>query len=197
MPTAEEKTRVASFGVEIDTPRNGDVVLNSIPGCRLRGAIAASKPGFAKRDGDTPTIPRDQATHLGALPPIPGMQLHVNPAKCAYTIIDPLYEDDELCRRIQSAMRANERPISGEIRGVPPQKGELDVHRMKTLCRELHQLVETSYAKVVKGVLPSMEEIEDLPGKFLLNPGSVIPNSQPLFEEDMEAWVANLHKGGG
>ena len=50
--TTTVKTIVAPFGVEIDTPRNGDVLLQAIPGCRLRGAVRAGKV-VTKDNGDT------------------------------------------------------------------------------------------------------------------------------------------------
>lgn len=197
--SVSEKVRsnLKPFGIQIDTPRNCDVLLQCVPGCRLRGAVSASKPVIDQRTGDE-MIPQDQSRHLGQLPKIPGMEIHVNPDKCTYTIIDPLHDNEELCNRIQKYMNVSSVfRTDGKLSGIPPKIGTLDVHRMKSLCRELLWLIEADEAKVVKGIKPSMEEVEGMAGNFLLNPGSQIPNGQPLFENQFDEWVANLSKTGG
>jgi len=125
------------------------------------------------------------------------MKLHVNPEKLTYVIEDPLYEDEELMEILQQRMEASGMPVSGELRGVAPQKGTLDVHRMKTLCRELLNIIEAGEARMVKGIKPDLEDINEMPGNYLLNPGARIPNSQPQFEKDMPEYVENLRKVGG
>jgi len=198
--TMQEKTTavsVAPFGIEADHPRNCDLLLQAIPGARLRSAISASRTVIDVKTGE-PRIPQDQARHLGQLPPIPGMQIHVNPAKLSYVIMDPLAEDEELCERIRKAMDASRAfRVGNRLRGVPTQTGTLDPHRMKTLVRELVWLVTGGEARVVKGALPRMEDVEELPGKYLLDPGSRIRTSRPIYEEDLEPWWAKLTSTGG
>jgi hypothetical protein len=80
---------------------------------------------------------------------------------------------------------------------MPDQKGTLDPHRFKTLCRELFWLVEAGEAKRVEGVIPTLAEIAELSGHFLLNPGSRISNTQPVYEKDFPDWVARLSHSGG
>jgi len=201
---SETKTKISvgiqPFGIEADHPRNADLMIQSIPGCRLRGAVVASKGTIVNHDSETgdSVISPDQAMYLGNYPQIPGMQLHVDPAKCTYSIIDPLYDDEKLCERIKAtAKRLCGIHMERKLRGVAPQKGKLDPHRMKTLCREMFNIVQAGEGKTVKGVLPTMEDIDSLPGKYLLNPGSRIFNSQPTFEEDFPVWYDNLVKSGG
>jgi hypothetical protein len=189
-----EKSRltvVQPFGVEVDHPRNCDILIQSIPGCRLRGKI---KPVVQTVQGGVST-PLCQGH---ALPDVPGMQLHVNPAKLTYAIVDPLEDDDNAKQRIVNYMRLTQ-GISADykIRGMKTQQGELDAHRMKTLCREICNLLDEGHVRVVKGPRPSREDVEDLPGKFMLNPGSRIQNSQPIYEEDFEAWKDRLTMIGG
>jgi len=203
MPTTKETAAsLPPFGIEADHPRNSDLLIQSIPGCKLRSAIGANKPVHpSAKDNEErrrfPMVPRDQATALGQLPPLPGMKLHVNPEKLTYVIEDPLYEDEELMEILQQRMEASGMPVSGELRGVAPQKGTLDVHRMKTLCRELLNIIEAGEARMVKGIKPDLEDINEMPGNYLLNPGARIPNSQPQFEKDMPEYVENLRKVGG
>jgi hypothetical protein len=197
MPTSVAAQSVKPFGVQIDTPRNSDVMLQGIDGgCRLRGAIAASKTVKDAKTGEE-KLPRDASRHLGALPAIPGMEIHVNPAKRTYSIVDPLHGNTVLCELISRALREDGRPFAGEIRGVEPRNGELDVDRMKTLCRELVWLLKSDHAKMIKGIRPDLDDIEDLPGKYLLNPGSRVANMQPRYEEDFSEWVQNLARTGG
>jgi hypothetical protein len=194
---AKPRTIVQPFGMECDPYRITDIVLQSIPGCRLRGSVDAAKTVKDMRTGEE-RIPKDQARHLAGLPHIPGMEIHVNPAKCTYTIVDPLFEDEDLCERIRRAMAADERPFRvDKIRGVEPQSGELDKHRMKTLCRELIWLHEAGEMKLVKGAVPKKDDVERLPGNFMLNPGSQVYNSQPMFEKDFPAWIEQLSMSGG
>jgi len=196
-PATETKTIVAPWGIEADHPRNADLMLQCIPGCRLRGAVSAMKTTINKKTGEA-TVPRDQAIHLGQFPPVPGMQLHVNPAKLTYQVIDPLHDDEALCERLRLAIERSSPYRAGrKLEGVPPQKGTLDVHRMKTLCREMLNLLKANEAKMVRGTEPKLEDIEKLPGKFLLNPGSRIHNAQPRYEEDYEEWENNLTRHGG
>jgi len=195
MSATAEVTKVRPFTIEADHPRNCDLLIQSIPGCKLRGAVSASKPAYT-REGQPPMIPRDQARHLGALPPIPGMRLTVNPEACTYMITDPLHDDEALCRQIEAGLKREGRVV-GKVEGVPPKSGKLDVHRMKTLCRELAHLVNIGHARVVKGQLPTKEQIDGMPGNYLLNPGSRVPNTQPRFEKDFDEWVARLNQQGG
>lgn len=195
--TAETKTVVAPFAIEADHYRCGDLIIQAIPGCRMRSTISASKPAKDAKTGE-PRIPQDQAKFLGQFPEIPGMQIHVNPAKLTYVIIDPLDDDEDLCEKIRRTLeRVSPFRVGSKLKGVPSQKGTLDVHRMKTLVRELIWWIDSNDAKVIKGTKPDMVDVERLPGKFLLNPGSRVHNTQPQFEEDWEHWVSELTKSGG
>ncbi len=204
---AEKGTgRQGPFGVRIDHPRNCDIVLQGIPGSRLRSDIRASRTTQDAKTG-AERIPQDQARHLGMLGEVPGMEIHVNPGQCSYLIHDPLTEDGhaDTLKRIQQyrAETMGTRDTS-ELKGVPDQSGKLDQHRMKTLCRELFWLIDTGEARLIKGQLSgekneetrSLTGIDKLPGHYLLNPGSTIPNTQPQFEKDYESYVSTLNKTG-
>jgi len=196
MTVSEKAVSVAPFGVIADHPRNCDMVIQSIPGCRLRSTLSANKPIVDSKTGET-RIPLDQARHFSMLPTIPGMELHVNPSKLTYTVVDPLYDDEDMCDRILKVLNRQGGVKLEKVRGAEPRKGQLDVHRMKTLCREiLHWKAEGAF-KIAKGMFPSMEDIEELPGDFLLNPGSVVHNTQPQFEKDWDDWIAKLNSSGG
>lgn len=199
MSTAGQKEAVSvlPFGIEIDHPRNSDVLLQCIPGTRLRSAISGTKGAVNARTGET-VVPRDQTIHLGSFPQTPGMQVHVNPGELTYAIIDPMHGDEKLCDRVRKFLKdARGYSVSERFDGVPPQNGKLDVHQMKSLCRELLWLVQSGEAKKAKGSIPDLEDINELPGHFLLNPGSRVGNTQPRYEKDWDEWVDRLSRSGG
>lgn len=186
-----ERTALLPFGIEIDHPRNCDCIIQSIPGMRLRSRITSSRT--VKDKNGEERVPADQAKHLGMYPEIPGMQLHVNPNKAAYQVLDPLHTDPDLCERLKKRIDENSPYRTGsKIKGVQPQNGELDPHRMKTLVREMLRLVKSGEARLSKGTLPTEAEVDGLAGNYLLNPGSLVHNTQPTYEKDWDAWVANL-----
>lgn len=192
-----EAVQVAPFAIEIDHPRNCDCRIQSIPGATLRSTIKATRTVKDAKTGEE-RIPKDQANHLGMLPEIPGMQLHVNPNSGLYRIIDPLHGNEELCEKIRKRLvESSPMSVASRINGVKPQAGELDIHRIKTLCREMIRMVQSGEAKVIKGTLPKMDEVEGMAGEFLLNPGAMVHNGQPQYERDWTEWVANLNRMGG
>lgn len=185
---------VAPFAIEADHPRNCDLMLQSIPGCRLRSAILGTK-GVETEKGYR--VPQDQARHMASFPRVPGMIVKVVPHELKYYIKDPLVDNPEICERIKQWMNENTGILVQQIRGTPPRMGELDEHRMKTLCRELLRIVNCNEARLESGTLPDLGDIDQLPGDYLLNPGLQTTSTQPLYEKDWDAWVRNLSAMGG
>lgn len=203
MPTAEvdamEQTEteclVTPFEVEADHPRNCELLLQCIPNARLRSAFDGMKANVDSRG--RPSVPVDQALMFASFPRLPGMRLLINPKELKYVISDPLHGDSMTCESVRQWMAQYQPMKTGtKVDGVPPQSGTLDVHRMKSLCREITTLVKDGQMKLVRGVLPTEEEVATMPGKFLLNPGSTVQNGQPRYEEDYEAWLERLHTRG-
>ncbi len=198
MSTIVEKKAKASvqpFVVEMTDPRCGDVIIQSIPGCRLRSAIKAVKKVFSPGKGEETTFAPSGV--VPGMPELPGMQIHIYPGRCKYKIVDPLRGDEKTCGIIKTLLEKNRGVRLGDrLDGVPPQDGSLEPSRMKTLVRELVSMVKSDTARIEKGVVPQMEEIENLPGRFLTNPGSTIRNSQPRYEDELESWVEGMDKAG-
>ena len=172
-------------------------MIQSVPNCRLRSTISATKTIKDAVTGEE-MIPIDQSAHLGSFPVIPGMRFHVNPAKLSYKVTDPLSKDKDLCEKIRKKINQHGSiQITDELRGVPDKNGTVeDVHRMKTLCRELVWLLESGHAKIKKGPEPTMKDIDKLPGRYLLNarPGTI--TSQPMFEDELGEWRNMLARQG-
>jgi hypothetical protein len=192
MTTAEKtKTIVPPFGIEFDHPRNADFVLQAIPGSRFRSKIKSTVTNI---DGSVRSLV-DKPT--GAMvPEVPGMQIHVNPEKLEFAVVDPLNDDQEALEAVKAYINKVSLGEIDGIKGVPTTKEKLDVHRMKTLCRELIQILEEGHAKVVKGPTPQLDDVKELPGHFLLNPGMREFTTQPTYEKDWARWVDALTKAG-
>ena len=178
----ENKSVIPPFGVEISTPKNSDVVICSIPGCRLRGAVKA----------------RATVRMQPGCPEIPGQQLHVNPAKLQYKIIDPLNDKKNaaLCLHIAKVM-ANSPIVDADmgttVCGIEDIEGTLNVDAMKNLCRELVHLLGSNDATMVKGPEPTMKDVEDLPGRYLLDPSGIASHyTQPTYEDQVEEFRLQL-----
>ena len=190
MTDTKNKTQnvIPPFGIEIDMPRNNDAVIVSIPGCRLRGAIKA-------RAGVRNILP--------GMPEVPGMQLHVNPAKLICKIVDPLTDkkNEGLCASIAKALGNSpivDVAIGNYVAGVPDREETLNVDAMKCLCREMVWLLDAGQAKMVSGPRPSLEDINDLPGRYLVDPAnSVSDYTQPRYEDQVEAFRMAVATGGG
>lgn len=184
-------TIVPPFGVEADDPQMSDLLLQSIPGCRLRSRI---KPTTITTKGQI----RTPTTQGHSPPEAPGMQLHVNPAELSYVVHDPLNDDEDAKARIKCYLQLTTGARQdSQIRGAETIKGKLDKHRMKTLCREIAWLLEAGQVKVVKGAAPDMADVDELPGDYLLNPGLQTMTTQPVFEKDYPEWIDRLTRSGG
>lgn len=195
--STETRGPSVEFSIEADHHRNSDLLIQSIPNCRLRSALVATRH-IRGKDGKE-YVPVDQVRHLSMFGRIPGMRLHVDSKELKYTITDPLFDDDQLCAHITATIRANTGMSTGQnIGGVPPVTGALGRDEIKTLCRELRRIVTNGDAKIVgNGRLPEEDEIDALPGDYLLNPGSRITNTQPRYEKDWDNWISNLSRAGG
>ncbi len=184
---------VSPWGIEADHPRNCDLLIQSLNHEKLRSALDGSKTATDRRTGDQ-VIPHSQGQYMGSMPRLPGMQLHINLEKLTYLIVDPLLDNHDLIVKLQRWLLRMGQPAPERLNGVPERKGSLDVHRMKTLCREMFQLVQSHEARLVRGgVCPDLEDINELPGKYLLNPGAIVnQTAQPRYEDDWSDWVGKI-----
>ncbi len=188
--TTKKTASVPQFSIEADTPRNGDLMLASITGERLRGRIESNKTVTDRNSGQKMT-PIDQAAGLATLPMVPGMILKVNPAELSYQIVDPLNQDESKLETVNRGLVAKGLQ---PVQGVPNKEGTLDKDRMKTLCREIYYVLQADEARWVSGPKYTIDDCDALPGEYLLNPGSQVPNSQPRYEKDFEAWKDSLNR---
>jgi hypothetical protein len=202
MSTAKEGTvkerpvSVRPFSIEANNPCNGDIVLASLADVRLRSRIKPVRKMSVldRRTGEAKSVFRD-AGIIPELPVnLPGMVLSVDPAELKWAVVDPLYRDEKTLAEIKAALVArNWLPRDGEVVGVPPKSGTVTADQMKNLVREMVGLVQSEDAVVVKGALPSMADVEGLPGEYLTDPTGTYQYQMPRYEKDQSEWVARLN----
>lgn len=203
--TQEPQTRtrysVLPFTVEIDLPRNGHLVIQSIPGrASLRSRFDATKTtafgGNSERKDDQ-VIPMTQIANFGTHPAMPGQRIHVDPEKGEYVISDPMRDNKELLSKFARWLDTQNVIGNNERNGFPTVKGHLDIDWMKTLCRELYHVIKNKDGRLVEGPSFDLDDVDSLPGDYLLNPGSTIRTSQPKYEKQLESWERQLNQVGG
>jgi len=194
---SQQKPRQSSeqYTIVADHPRNSDLLIQNIPGMRLRSRISASRTVIANPQNDSRPIPKSQA----GMPEVPGMTLTVDLSNGRYFVEDPLFNDERKCEQLKQTLMNNESqylPKNTKIRGVAPQKGHLGKDEFKTLCREIRNLLDYGEATEVGTPFPTRDAIDNLPGDYLLNPGARVDNTQPRYEKDWEQWKSQLDRSG-
>ena len=202
MSTAtEKKVAVTPFTVEARTPRNQDLLIQCLDGLRLRGAVSSTVEIFDKQwqaespDEEEETVPSPAKTIPG-VGELPGEQLYVNPATGEWKTFDPLFRKENVLERIRKAMRRQSgmSNVGERLQGIKPRSGKVDRDRMKTLCRELLCLVESKEARVVKGIAPTAEDVDELPGRYLLNWSNRSKWHQPKYEDQLDGWTDKVNQ---
>jgi len=194
---AKTSPGVGSFGISASHPRNSDLLLRSVIDCRLRSAIRPTKEILVREPGEIDqTLRPAPAKMIDGLPAvIPGMELHVNPVKGQWKVIDPLHDDERLCEKIQRAMEQSTGTRTRErLRGIPPRSGSINPDQMKTLVREMVWLLEAGEATLAAGSQPSLEDVDAMPGDYLNMPVERGGRWHiPRYEKQMDEWVQTLN----
>jgi len=192
------KTTLKPFTIEADSPNNGDIMLHSLTGCRIRSRIKSTRRVFDKDRITKEQVTRQESAHLlpGMPADIPGMRIEVHPGKSMYRVYDPLCDNEEMCESIGAALGAQNGTPQKKVRGIKTYEGELGTDLLKTLLRELYNIVQSEDGKVVKGLLPEMEDIDALEGDYLLNPSNRTKYHMPRYEKDLDTWAEKLNRLG-
>jgi len=188
---------VAPFAVEARHPRNSDLLIQSLTGVCERRLRSRLSPAIKVVDRNGKKHIKTPTLRGVSLPEIDGHILKVSPKDLEIEIIDPLKENDQQMEEFRRYIKAT-RGVDENIRACDPVKAKLDKHRMKTLCREVLNFIN-SEEMVWHGSSAKfeMKDLEDLDGRYLLNPGSQIPNGQPSFEDELDAYREKLLNAGG
>ena len=183
---------ITPFAVEATHPRWSNLLLQGLTGVMERTLRSRITPTTVDIKGN----PRTKVLQHQSVPQIPGMVLKVNPAKGIVQVVDPLAEDAEAQTHLKRYMK-NVGISSEPPAAVPTREGKLDKDRMKTLCREVLSLITAGEMTLTHGTQFTLKDVDSLPGEYLLNPGCLIPNSQPRYEKDLEAYAEKLNSMGG
>lgn len=186
------------FTVEFGDPLNRQIYLSTLEK-RVRGHFSISK--IVARSG--PRMPNGGRVNIGdeigAMPEIPGQRLRVDArdAKALKVIIfDPLETEEELRKKIarvlSNARRANASG-SDTVGFIESQVQVVDADKFKTLLLELVQLETEKSLKVFKGKLPTLPEVEALPGRKLFDIANKSPH-KPKYEDQVSGWYDALQR---
>lgn len=202
-----ERLQLSPFVIEARTPRNQDLLIQNLDGLRLRGAVQVTVEVFNnsqtqdmdEEDGPNGSRPKTftaPARLIDGIGELPGELLHVNPRTGEWRTEDPLYNNKTVLERVRNAIRRTMgfSVVGQELRGVKPRSGVLNKDRMKSLCEELLCFVESREARVVKGRMPTREEIEQMEGRVLLNWMNRQSWKQPKYRDEYEAWEQRINR---
>lgn len=197
------------FVIEARTSRNQDLLIQNLDGMRLRGAVRATVEVFdrswAQEDEDDdpdemqPMVRPAPANLIDGIGELSGERLYVNPETGEWKTQDPLCEKKTTLERVRMAMRrALGFAIVGQkLRGMKPRKGTVNSDQMKSLCEELLCFVEADEAKVVKGRVPSREEIKQMKGRTLQNWMNRQNWKQPKYRDQLDDWERRTNQLDG
>ena len=198
----EKRSMLQPFVIEARTPRNQDLLIQNLDGMKLRGAVSTSIEVFDRNwEGTEDDLEDDleeremmtrpaAANNIDGIGELPGQQLYVNPSTGEWKTSDPLYKKPAVLERVRRALRRSIgiAVVGQKLRGLRPKQGKINPDQMKSLCRELSCFVTAREAKVLKGRMPSEEEIDNMPGRELLNWMNRQNWKQPNYKDQYEDW---------
>ncbi len=159
----------------------------------VRGDWSQTRMANRKNADGSEIGPANLGQAMSQMPEIPGQQLRFDARTSTVTLVEPLNrpEHKRLVERIERAAR-NAMVIMSD------QKYKLDADvatklgadEFKTLAREARRHIDAGRAKTVEGVVPSMEELDALPGGYLYDPS--FEGRKPRYEHQLEAWMQKL-----
>jgi len=195
---------VPPFEVEVHTPRNQDIMVQCLGNMRLRGAVRSTVDVFDKQwldddeDQDAEDLPTRSAPArlIEGISDLPGMRIMIHPGELKWKVYDPLHKKEKTFKKIKRAMKRAFGVISvgDTLGGVKPRMGVMDEHTMKSFIREILCFIISEEVRVVKGVAPSIEDVNALPGRYLLNNSNVGNWHQPRFEDQYNTWVDDMNR---
>lgn len=183
--TAEQQTKVQSFTVELGDERNRQI---NVPMLHETFRGAYSVANLRGQDIGSPA---------SSMPDIPGMQLTIDARNRRVIIRDPLKDNEALCSQIAGVLKKRGSYGLSKLTGCDERTVAMDEHEMKTLVRFVVKLLDPPSglpkAKLVKGRVPTDEEVDQLPGEYLYDPGSETQHG-PKFEKDAQQWFDRVNR---
>ena len=188
-PTPAAAARIEGFIVEF-----GDLYCrNHTINCfRIRARGAWSITRLHQR----PIGGRDIGSAMSSMPAIPGQQLRVVPKEMRAYLEDPLQDLPDLLDTI-NAVAKNARSIWKGVpfKPVPTVELKLTSDLLVTLILELHRKLETGNIEVIKGRLPTIEQVDKLPGREMFDPWN--NGRKPTYVDQVAGWHERLEAQAG
>jgi hypothetical protein len=177
--------QIAPFIVECGDDRNRGRIPIDVLKLHVRGRW--HKAAYSRPDGG-----RSIGDRMSKFPDTPGIRLEVKPREGILRIFDPLETDTKLMDAINRAYDEVSEIKTGRKQGAWPEDiHNLDVDEMKSLLLEIakkvHAPPEQACMFVIKGVVPTVKELADVPGRELYDPWSN-STDKPKYVDQVPAW---------
>jgi hypothetical protein len=180
------KGRIAPFTVEFGDSYNRTIAVGCLK-MKMRGHFSIAKLHANPEGG--PDVGQD----MSRMPEIPGLRIVVDVSRQAALLFDPLEDDLDKLRQINSVLkRARAASLGADATFVPRKEINLaNPDLLKTLIIELCKLVRDGKAELKKGELPTAKQIESLPGHELYDTwnSSVM---KPKYAKDAEDYARKI-----
>lgn len=187
--TVAARPNLREFTVEFSTPNCGRVTINTL---QLVVEGEFSIPKLHARDGGC----RNANVDMARMPEIPGCRMKVVPRTKTVTLFDPIENDPKLLARVNdAARRAHLKGDERWAKRMEKVEHKLDDDRFKSLMRDLVQLREGNALKVVDGEMPTMEQVNELPGRVLFDQWNNSP-TKPVYADEFQDWARRVDRGG-
>lgn len=130
------------------------------------------------------------AEELGNMPDVPGLVIVLNTQKRQITVTDPLRDpaNEKLLNKLKSSFQ---RIFKTNDKFVPEKTKVFNLPEddIKTAALWLLGQHDLGSLKLIKGTIPTFEQIKTLPGYFLKNRGSTDPDLRKQFANDEVRYV--------
>lgn len=132
---------------------------------------------------------------MSVMPEVPGIHMEVDTNKKTARLYDPLEDDTPRMMRVASILKNNMLGFDGQLGTAPERVVKLTDDVLKTLIAELIRRRENKSLWVKEGNLPSMEDLDKLPGHVLNDPNNS-STMKAKYKKDAREFAANLEKIG-
>lgn len=119
---------------------------------------------------------------LSRMPDIPGIHIQVSVRQRQARLYDPLAEQPDLVRKINDCYKVIEGKEGGPMKDRTIK--DMTPDDIKTWLFWMARTVEAGQARVVKGTLPSLAEIADLPGKTRIEQFNQSARKRKFLEDE-------------
>ena len=166
----------------------------------VRGAFDVTRLGqridMGSVDGRKTGQP-DMSSTARRIPSIPGIHLEIRPRERKARLYDPLAEEPgkQVLEEYNLLAEHNREKLRGPYAAEQPVTKDLDDDQLKTLLFELLRKNESGSIRVIKGELPTREQIESLAGYELNDPGNK-GSGKPRYKKDLPEWERRMQAAG-